>query len=88
MEELKFKPGQLVVCSSVKSASSVGYLGTEHRICDYVKSPGLLKHGEGGETLYPCVSERSGYFAWFYESELMTPSEWRAMPPRKPRWLP
>ena len=68
-QELRFKPGQHVTCIDVRSASSVGYLGTHHQVYDYVKHPEFLKHGEGGDILYPCISE-NGHFAWFYENEL------------------
>lgn len=65
----KFKPGQMVVVADVKNASAVGYLGTYHTVCDYVRTPNLIKFSKEGEPIYLCESE-NGYYTWFYESEL------------------
>ena len=54
----------------VREAGAVGYLGTYHKICDYISKPTLLKKDKNGVPLYPCVSEKSGFFTWFYEDEL------------------
>ena len=72
MDNLKFKPGQTVFVKDVRSASAVGYLGTYHKIYDYIAHPEFLKHNKDGEILYPCV-QGSGVFSgftWFYEDEL------------------
>lgn len=66
-ENLKFKPGQVVFVQDVRNASAVGYLGTWHKVYDYIKHPEFLKHETDGTPIYPCVSEMSGYFTWFYE---------------------
>lgn len=66
--EYKYKPGQTVVVKNVKNASAVGYLGTSHTVCDYIKTPNLIKFSESGEPIYLCKSE-NGDYAWFYESE-------------------
>lgn len=70
MSDLKFKPGQTVFVVSVREASSVGYLGTWHKVYDYIEHPEFLRHDKNGIPLYPCVSEKSGFFTWFYEDEL------------------
>lgn len=70
MKELKFKPGQIVVCVKVRDAGAVGYLGTYHKIYDYIAHPSFLKKDNDGVPLYPCVSEKSGFLTWFYEDEL------------------
>lgn len=67
--ELRFKPDQGVVVTSVKNASAVGYLGTHHVVCDYVKTPNLIKYSKEGEPIYLCKSD-NGFYTWFYESEL------------------
>lgn len=69
MKELKFKPNQIVVCVKVREAGAVGYLGTYHKICDYIAHPSFLKKDKAGVPLYPCVSD-NGNFTWFYEDEL------------------
>lgn len=67
--EYKFKPGQTVVVNNVKNASAVGYLGLYYTVCDYTKTPNLIKV-VNGEPVYLCKSVNSGFYDWFYESEL------------------
>lgn len=68
--EYKYKPGQGVVVCRVKGAPAVGYLGLHYTVCDYVSTPNLIKHSDDGEPVYLCKSVNSGYYEWFYESEL------------------
>lgn len=69
-ENLKFKPGQTVFVKDVRNASAVGYLGTWHKVYDYIAHPEFLKKDKDGVPLYPCVSVQGGNFTWFYEDEL------------------
>ena len=66
--EYKYKPNQMVVVKNVKNISAVGYLGMSYTVCDYIKTPNLIKFSESGEPIYLCKSE-NGNYAWFYESE-------------------
>lgn len=70
-ENLKFKPGQVVRVEYVRNASAVGYLGTLHKVYDYIAHPEFLRHDKNGTPLYPCESLQSGYFCWFHEDELV-----------------
>lgn len=74
MSNLKFKPGQRVYVRNVRNASAVGYLGTWHKVCDYIANPEELRHDEKGTPLYHIVSD-NGYYTWFYEDELSTNGE-------------
>lgn len=67
--EYKYKPDQEVVVDNVKNASAVGYLGVHYNVCDYVSTPNLIKIIDG-EPVYLCKSINSGFYNWFYESEL------------------
>lgn len=64
----KYRPGQTVVVKNVKNPSAVGYLGTSHTVCDYIKTPNLIKYSKDGEPIYLCRSE-NGNYTWFHESE-------------------
>ena len=68
-KELKFKPGDYVVVSKVREASSVGYLGTRHKILDYINNPHLLTREKDGSILYPCESGNGWYTRW-HDDEL------------------
>lgn len=64
----KYRPGQTVVVKNVKNPSAVGYLGTSHTVCDYIKTPNLIRYSKDGEPIYLCRSE-NGNYTWFHESE-------------------
>lgn len=67
-DQPRFKPGQNVTVINVRSASAVGYIGTHHKICDYIKDPNQIKNTKNGR-FYCCQSD-NGHFTWFYEDEL------------------